>query len=733
MLTLTLPTPEQATSASQSGATSSQELVQCRECSQPRFFKGQRGLHIHKSRCHKGRQPHVGSNENFHNVTDNEAPTGGPLWQKLNNLKRNLPLVKRIPRGARRCVATSLSSCVRDVIDKNDKHSWENFLTFAYKTLHVSQDKHGSSLAQKIKNNCSPNFRPTLDNIQEKQISYNITKRIESKFDEGDIKGAADLLFTSDVVAPNSPETYAALLSKHPQPLATTRLPDAPEPSEPTLRATPEDIRAAIMSFRRGSAGGLDGMSPQHLKDLICGVVGDVGTALLEDLTSLVNLMFSGKVCKDIIDVLYGANLCALRKMDGGIRPIAVGNTIRRVASKICCRHILQDLQQEFQPTQLGFGTKGGCEAAVHAARTFLKQGSSEVLLKVDVKNAFNSLDRGVLLTQAKDQIPLTFAYLWQCYSGSTSLAYNGQVIQSAVGCQQGDPLGPAIFSLAIHPHIKNLTSKFNVWYLDDGTLGGDAASVLSDLEKITKSFSDIGLQLNFSKCELYFSERVPAQCRYELNSKFNVLAPNIKIIDDQSLRLLGAPVLEAAFTKIVEDQILKFQESSSRLKDINPHMAYFIIKFCHFVPKTTYTLRCTPLWAHNDLLSRLDETIRVVLNSTFNCPLNDRCWAQATLPIRHGGLGIRKISCVALPAFLSSVYSSVNLVGSILGPSFCGVEVACLAEARDAWLSATGPDLPLNLASQRQWDEPLCMKTRNQLLESSENEAERSRLLASR
>ncbi|KPI99184.1 Histone H2B.3 [Papilio xuthus] len=50
----------------------------------------------------------------------------------------------------------------------------------------------------------------------------------------------------------------------------------------------------------------------------------------------------------------------------------------------------------------------------------------------------------------------------------------------------------------------------------------------------------------------------------------------------------------------------------------------------------------------------------------------------------------------------------------------------------RDTWLSAIGPDLPLNLASQRQWDEPLCLKIRNHLVESSESEAERSRLLAS-
>jgi len=49
-----------------------------------------------------------------------------------------------------------------------------------------------------------------------------------------------------------------------------------------------------------------------------------------------------------------------------------------------------------FHPVQLGFGTSGGCEAAVHTARQFLL-GSFDhplVLLKVDYRNAFNSVRR---------------------------------------------------------------------------------------------------------------------------------------------------------------------------------------------------------------------------------------------------------------------------------------------------------------------------------------------------
>ena len=61
------------------------------------------------------------------------------------------------------------------------------------------------------------------------------------------------------------------------------------------------------------------------------------------------------------------------------------------------------------RPTQLGFGTPGGCEAAVHATRRYLSQASEvlpRVLLKVDYKNAFNTLKRDCLLRVVKEEFP---------------------------------------------------------------------------------------------------------------------------------------------------------------------------------------------------------------------------------------------------------------------------------------------------------------------------------------
>ena len=124
---------------------------------------------------------------------------------------------------------------------------------------------------------------------------------------------------------------------------------------------------------------------------------------------------------------------------------------------------------------------RGGCEAAVHALSTYVNSGKGEVILKVDIRNAFNSVNRDTLLTEVKNEIPKLYKFLWQCYRHSTKLLYKDKVLDSAVGCQQGDPPGPAIFSLAINPIIRQLNSKFNVWYLDDGILGGDADTVADD------------------------------------------------------------------------------------------------------------------------------------------------------------------------------------------------------------------------------------------------------------
>ena len=63
--------------------------------------------------------------------------------------------------------------------------------------------------------------------------------------------------------------------------------------------------------------------------------------------------------------VFFGVNLTALTRKCGGIRPIAVGCTLRRLVAKVAANKVRDEMSFLLAPRQLGFGVKGGAEAAV--------------------------------------------------------------------------------------------------------------------------------------------------------------------------------------------------------------------------------------------------------------------------------------------------------------------------------------------------------------------------------
>ena len=718
---------------SQETPTVSSLLVECPECP-GKFFRGNRGLKIHSGKIHKYASTPVLPLDPSCPSSTSPDTNRAPLHLILGRLKTHLPIIKRIPRGARASVTEALCKVIDGVVKQNSYEDWEKLLTFAYRTLHVKKSNvNEKSLTKTIKENCLR--PPLLKDILEYSLDSNsksrcpdLIKLVENKVSDGDLKVAAKLLFSDDTLAPNSTETVSSLLAKHPGLAPNSNFPPPPDPRNQTPKASVGEVRATIFSFRSGSAAGLDGLSPQHYKDMLGNSVhSDV---FLLKLTALVNLMLGGSVPDNITDTLYGANLCALKKKDGSLRPIAIGNTVRRLVSKICCRHI-RHLTADFEPIQLGFGSNKGCEAAVHAVRTFLSHKMDQILLKVDVKNAFNSINRGALLTQVYEKVPEIYPYLRQCYQNSSNLLFQENLIYSAEGCQQGDPLGPAIFSLTIHPIVSNLTSKLNLWYLDDGTLGDDEITVLNDLNNLIQDFKSVGLELNYNKCELYIPDIKNDLEKNTILSKFNLIAPNIKLMNKESLSLLGAPVLDEAIPSFVETQISTFRRTSQRLREINAHMALTIVRFCLFVPKFTYFLRSTFLWRHKNLLNLIDSEIQNFLSGILNCPLDAKSWSQASLPIRFGGIGIRSLRTVALPAFLSSAHGSHPLFEKIISPSLGNVEIVGLCAATEAWHTACpNANTPAIPTSQKQWDEPICEHLKSDLISKS-NVPDRARLLA--
>ena len=99
-----------------------------------------------------------------------------------------------------------------------------------------------------------------------------------------------------------------------------------------------------------------------------------------------------------------------------------------------------------------------GCEAAAHATHLYLRNMSpGHLLLKLNFKNAFNTLRRDKMIESVKEYAPELFTFILSAYE---QLFCGDHILESAEGVQQGDPLGSLLFCLVIQPLIVKLRSE---------------------------------------------------------------------------------------------------------------------------------------------------------------------------------------------------------------------------------------------------------------------------------
>jgi hypothetical protein len=354
------------------------------------------------------------------------------------------------------------------------------------------------------------------------------------------------------------------------------------------------------------------------------------------------------------------------------------------------------------------------------------------VFFKVDMANAFNSIRRDVFLAAARERAQGLYRLLWQAYSGPSMLFYGETNLVSGTGIQQGDPFGPALFSMGIDRLVRGLGTEFNVWYLDDGSIGDTPEKVIACARRLVDDLREVGLEINQGKCELSILNHSSEEA-LQTEGLFRDLFPRLRVTVLSEASLLGSPLSEGGISAAIREKREDLERLVSRLSLIESHQAYVLLKNCLSLPKLQYILRASPAYKRGEELEEFDGVLVAALSTITNVSFEGESLEQAVLPVRLGGLGIRLSKDIALPAFISSLHSVSSLVDDILKNVRLAVDNS-LETAISVWQERNaGVALPeeADRGRQRTWDGPQSEAAAARLLEGTD-QISRARVLAS-
>ena len=456
------------------------------------------------------------------------------------------------------------------------------------------------------------------------------------------------------------------LLGKHPpaQPLDPSAVALASSPAfHPILfdSISPELIKSLVMQTN-GSAGP-SAMDAAIWKRL-CSSFQTSSSDLCSALSSLARKIGTSYVDPSGLYPLLASRLIAVNKMPG-VRPIGVGEVVRRIIGKAILRVVRQDVLSVVGIDQLCAGQPGGCEAAIHAIRHLFGTSDCEAVLLADAQNAFNSLNRGAALLNVHNLCPSLARILINCYRLDVPLFIDGDNLFSAEGTTQGDPLAMVFYALATLPLIAKLdpVPVHQAWYADDGAAVGKLTDLHSWWDGLSSHGPVYGYYANPVKSWLIVKPEYESSAR----SLFSDTSINIT---SEGRCYLGSPIgSEEYIIDFVKKKVIDWVAQVERLAlfaQSQPQAAYSALTHGLY-GKFVYLFRTTP--DTSELVGPLEDCLRMKLLPilTGQNAINDYLRSIFSLPARLGGLGLANPIVDSSRQFSDSAYILSPLVEAIL------------------------------------------------------------------
>jgi len=409
-----------------------------------------------------------------------------------------------------------------------------------------------------------------------------------------------------------------------------------------------DELRRAVARMCHATTPGPSGLT----EELLNAALGDAVVA--QRLCEMVAAIVTNDVTPAAAEALRTCTLVALGKKDGKIRPIAMGESLLKVASAVLLKRFEEPVRQAFEPLQFGVCVPGGVESIAHAVRKEVDEG--KVVFTIDAKNAFNTPNRDAirLALQRTDTFAPFRALFDLEYGVHSVLRYGDDVIASERGVRQGSTLGPLFFCAVMHPLLQDLAARYPEVrvraYMDDVTLTGSLPDVHDAFRHFASSLLAIQVEVHPAKCEAYACDWSRHDARRLQQVRDDQVA-----VQEKAIRVLGAIIGSAdEASACIASTAAKHQGFFNLVARLPVEEQLALLGTCG-VPKMGFAVRTH----HPDVsaagVASFERQLCRAIERLAEVELDPDGRAAASLPVAMGGLGLRDWRPIAKIAYEAS------------------------------------------------------------------------------
>lgn len=449
--------------------------------------------------------------------------------------REQIPTLARVPEhlasavaDARAAVLLALASAGRGSAD--EARLWK-LLSFVDRLLFAAPRRRGGAkhktLATKVSETLSLRLRllwrgdwgalwsgalackPPRSQLTLASTPAQDTKQVEALLLEGELGRALSTARGRQRLQTGA-AALEALRAKFPaeDAMALDAVPQPPPTCTPEQRAALEaQVQQGIRHFPRISGPGPLGSRFEHWASL----------SLRQDGLAAAGVVLTRWLLGEAPDAALRAHaagrLLALEKAGGGTRPLVCGSVVRRLAAKAAAQAAASELRATSGPHQHGVSTSAGAELLHKKLTALADVRPGHVFVSLDAENAFNAVSRAEVLKRISVGVPGLSLAAATLYGQPTTHYWtdsDGQAhqVRAERGVDQGCPLSPGLFAVALAPALASLNARLRqlcptavvLAYLDDLHVVCAANCAEAAVSFAAEDLAKVGCSLNLAK-----------------------------------------------------------------------------------------------------------------------------------------------------------------------------------------------------------------------------------------